>query len=419
MAMAGRLQGAQLRGLAGRRAGSARAQRVRGCEGPAARRSSTAAAAVPPQQPGGQPPREQQQRSPLAPSSGSGSDADGAGASAALLTRLTASFRRISGSGASSSGSGSSGAGSSPLGSPLASIDPEEAAAASAAAARDAFENGTLGFGFSAGGLLFPYYIGVVQELTELGIIREGTPMAGASAGSLIVACARSGLPMSTILAACYDLADDCRANGTRFRLGPVLERVLRELLPPDVAASVSGRTFVAVTRLLSEEGPLLQPRLVSEFQGKDDLIAALMTSCHIPVYMDGRLATRFRGTFHFDGGITNFLPCPTPASHTVRVCCLPSKQLSALGHIDVSPDVYAPWPYRLGEMLAMAFEPAEQGVLEGLVARGREDSAAWARASGLAALAAAGGAAGGTAAVAGGRAAAVRVVSGGGVVLP
>lgn len=49
-----------------------------------------------------------------------------------------------------------------------------------------------------------------------------------------------------------------------------------------DVAASVSGRTFVAVTRVLAEDGRLLAPRLVSEFEDRDDLISALMTSCHV-----------------------------------------------------------------------------------------------------------------------------------------
>ena len=34
-----------------------------------------------------------------------------------------------------------------------------------------ALKNNSLGFGFSAGGLLYPYYIGVVQGLDELGII--------------------------------------------------------------------------------------------------------------------------------------------------------------------------------------------------------------------------------------------------------
>jgi hypothetical protein len=56
----------------------------------------------------------------------------------------------------------------------------------------------------------------------------------------------------------------------------------LRALLPPDVAASVSGRTYVAVTRVLPRGGPVLQPQLVSQFRDKEDLIAALMTSCHV-----------------------------------------------------------------------------------------------------------------------------------------
>lgn len=40
--------------------------------------------------------------------------------------------------------------------------------------------------------------------------------------------------------------------------------------------------------------------------------------------------------------------------------------------------------------MLSWAFEPAEQGMLEELVERGRADARAWARASGLDVLAAA-----------------------------
>lgn len=208
----------------------------------------------------------------------------------ALTQRLEAASPRRR-----SSGSGSSGAGSLGM-SPLSSVDPEEAAAAAAQAARDAYMAGDIGFGFSAGvprrlllrwgargaryarrgagaagcdtaaaashaakatphaphgrlrccatwqgtvpatpqhrqallqlavpasrvlqparplklatpkpsltcepahaahptgGLLFPFYCGVVDELAAMGVIREGTKLAGASAGSLIVACAR------------------------------------------------------------------------------------------------------------------------------------------------------------------------------------------------------------------------------------
>ncbi len=74
-----------------------------------------------------------------------------------------------------------------------------------------ALQAGSLGYGFSAGGLLFPYLLGVVSELGELGAIDERTNLAGASAGSLVVAVHRAGLSDSQVLDACLDLAEDCR----------------------------------------------------------------------------------------------------------------------------------------------------------------------------------------------------------------
>lgn len=44
--------------------------------------------------------------------------------------------------------------------------------------------------------------------------------MAGASAGSIIAVCHHSGLSTDVIAAACLELAEDCRNNGTRGRLG-------------------------------------------------------------------------------------------------------------------------------------------------------------------------------------------------------
>ena len=35
----------------------------------------------------------------------------------------------------------------------------------------DALKKNKLAFGFSAGGLLFPYYIGVIDQLEELGVL--------------------------------------------------------------------------------------------------------------------------------------------------------------------------------------------------------------------------------------------------------
>jgi hypothetical protein len=49
-------------------------------------------------------------------------------------------------------------------------------------------------FSACAGGLLFPYFLGVTFELQHKGILKHDTPVAGASAGSLIAACCKSGL---------------------------------------------------------------------------------------------------------------------------------------------------------------------------------------------------------------------------------
>lgn len=65
----------------------------------------------------------------------------------------------------------------------------------------------SLAFGFSAGGLLFPYYIGIMSALDDLGISAVGQMhLAGASAGSLIAGCYHAGIPVSGIMEATMEL---------------------------------------------------------------------------------------------------------------------------------------------------------------------------------------------------------------------
>jgi hypothetical protein len=185
-----------------------------------------------------------------------------------------------------------------------------------------AFKRGRLGFGFSAGGLLFPYYAGVISEFRRLGVMPASggndagglasssntTPhLAGASAGALIAAVANAGVPLPVVEEACIELAADCLANGTPGRLGPALRALLEKHLPPDAHLRCRGNTFVAVTRVV----PVWRPMLVSDFRSREDLIEALMASAHIPLYLDGRWATRFRGQIVIDGGATSFVPSP------------------------------------------------------------------------------------------------------------
>ena len=85
-------------------------------------------------------------------------------------------------------------------------------------------------------------------------------------------------------------LSADLRRNGTRGRLRVVLEGVLRELLPADIAERARGRVHVAVTRLAPPlawlraplAAPALSGQLLSDFSDRDDFIAALLASCYI-----------------------------------------------------------------------------------------------------------------------------------------
>ena len=66
----------------------------------------------------------------------------------------------------------------------------------------------------------------------ELGILTDSIPVAGASAGSLVAATAKSGLSEAELTEATLMLARDCREGGTALRLGSVLLRTLEEVLP-------------------------------------------------------------------------------------------------------------------------------------------------------------------------------------------
>ncbi len=159
---------------------------------------------------------------------------------------------------------------------------------------------------------------------------------------------------------------EDCRRHGTRGRLGILLEDFLQSALPEDAHVRCMGKTFVAVSSVENSSGKRLgmlgnfgtpTGQLVSDFSDRDDLIKALMTSCHIPLWMDGRLTSSFRGSMHLDGGVTNFIPLPpddgTPG---VRISCFGAKQMGLVYDIGIAPDVFEEWPHTLPTMVQWAY---------------------------------------------------------------
>ncbi|KAJ4823279.1 hypothetical protein Tsubulata_028456 [Turnera subulata] len=229
------------------------------------------------------------------------------------------------------------------------------------------------GFSFSAAGLLFPYHLGVAQFLIEKGYIKETTPLAGSSAGAIVCAVIASGESMEQALKATKILAEDCRLKGTAFRLGAVLRDVLEKFLPDDVHIRSNGRVRVAVTQILWRPRGLL----VDQFDSKEDLINAVVTSSFIPGYLAPRPATMFRNRLCIDGGLTLFMP-PTSAAQTVRVCAFPASRLGFQG-IGISPDLNPEFRATPRELFNWALEPAEDVILDQLFELGYANAAVWA----------------------------------------
>ncbi|KAM3368736.1 hypothetical protein ACQJBY_016951 [Aegilops geniculata] len=229
------------------------------------------------------------------------------------------------------------------------------------------------GFSFSAAGLLFPYHLGVAQCLLDKGYITERTPLAGSSAGAIICAVIASGKTMQEALQVTKILAEDCRSKGTAFRLGAVLKDVLEKFLPDDLHISCNGRIRVAITQLSWRPRGLL----VDQFDSKEDVINAIITSSFIPGYLAPRPATLFRNRLCVDGGLTLFMP-PTSASETVRICAFPAGRLGLQG-IGISPDCNPENRATPRQLFNWALEPAEDEVLDKLYELGYQDAAVWA----------------------------------------
>ncbi|XP_031124819.1 patatin-like phospholipase domain-containing protein 2 [Ipomoea triloba] len=228
------------------------------------------------------------------------------------------------------------------------------------------------GFSFSAAGLLFPYHLGVSQFLIEKGYIKDTTPLAGSSAGAIVCATIASGSSMQEALQATKELAKDCRLKGTAFRLGAVLRNILIETLPDDIHIRSNGRVRIAVTEILWRPRGLL----VDQFDSKEDLINAVITSSFIPGYLAPRPVTMFRNRVCIDGGLTLFMP-PTSAPETVRVCAFPASRLGLRG-IGISPDCNPENRATSRQLFNWALEPAEDDILDMLFELGYADAAVW-----------------------------------------
>lgn len=160
---------------------------------------------------------------------------------------------------------------------------------------------------FSGAGIYFWWQAGCAVYLREHCDISQ-FPIIGASAGSISAALLLSNTDFNEAANVAIRIGQDAgvyeRKAGLAGIWGALVKQWLEEMIPDTVTAKNFEKLQVAVTTLKTSK-----PKLISDFpQGKADVIEALLASCHVPLFLDGRPSTMFRGEQTLDGSFWYFV---------------------------------------------------------------------------------------------------------------
>lgn len=236
-----------------------------------------------------------------------------------------------------------------------------------------------LSVAFSPGGLLFPYYIGVGYELRALGLITPSTPLAGASAGSIIAAALACDVPEETVLSALSALLSDVR-SGTKLNVA--VPKALRAVMDDNsyLVAAERGLT-VGYFEVLPRPGG----RLVSSWSSTDDLIECICASCNWPFFYSRWPFVWCRNSLTLDGffavGRERFGCAPLDSERELAVTALPKVGLEAYDDINIiQPDRFEglALPVSDSEWFQWALKPAPDEMIDKMVALGRSHAKRW-----------------------------------------
>ena len=166
----------------------------------------------------------------------------------------------------------------------------------------------------------------------------------------------------------------ELREGGTVGNVRKVVETYARDVFPDDVHLRAKGRLHVSIVRV-SKKAPFLQSVYVNEFEDKEDLIQALLTSSHVPLYMNTEVTSTYRDQVCVDGGLgANFIPRP-PCTEPVTVCCFPGMPFES----DIAPGKYSECALSTFQMLQCAVLPPDEGRVMELFELGVQDVLDWA----------------------------------------
>ena len=161
---------------------------------------------------------------------------------------------------------------------------------------------------FPGAGLFFYWQAGAVQYLREAGYDLSKVSMSGASAGAITATLAATRVDFNHATDVALRLGRDAgvwsRPLGLLGIWGDLIEQWLDEILPADAEVLANENNLSILLTSL----PTLGKQRVSNFSDRNDLIRANIATIHLPLFLDGRFASRYRDSLHIDG---SFLSSP------------------------------------------------------------------------------------------------------------
>jgi hypothetical protein len=159
----------------------------------------------------------------------------------------------------------------------------------------------------AGGGRYFFWYLGVMKYLLEYFDLTKVT-LIGASAGGLVAVLSVCNVNLDRAVREAYRLSVEndvfTRPAGLAGIWGEIIRAWLDELLPENAQElCADGRVKLVVTEALT-----LRLRYIDEFSDRDDLIAALRCTIHIPWFLDGAATRQYRGKRYIDGSLFDFI---------------------------------------------------------------------------------------------------------------
>jgi hypothetical protein len=191
------------------------------------------------------------------------------------------------------------------------------------------------GVSFSCGGWLQFYLFGVARAMQVRGLDNKGIKVAGCSAGALAAAGLALGGDFDAAVEACkIDCVPSARGSWYGFMNIPkyIIDSCGIGGFLPRWNSVAHGELQVAVTGL-----PFLERKRLMDFTSEDDLQKGLLASAAI--FPLARLV-HFRGGWHIDGGLTDFVPDVKGVSHEDTISVSPFH----ISYCDIIPSRYIPF---------------------------------------------------------------------------